>query len=110
MDLAVATNNDLSQHRQRRVSSWETPGPAQPLNEADQPEATERPFTPFLDTGVANNSLYICTPIDFQVSCGYPNLAKLLLGLVLLLTTAVVAVIWFVVRRIQRRKARQAAN
>jgi len=76
----------------------------------DQPQATERLLTSFLDTGVADDSLYTYAPIDFRVSWGYPALAKLLLGLALLLITAVVAVIWFVVRRIQRRKARQAAN
>ena len=75
-----------------------------------QPQATERLITSFLDTGVADDSLYTYAPINFQVSWGYPALAKLLLGLVLLLITAVVAVIWLVVRRIQRRKARQAAN
>jgi len=76
----------------------------------DEPQATERLVTSFLDTGVADNSLYTYAPIDFRVSWGYPALAKLLLGLVLLLIAAVVTVIWFVVRRIQRRKARQAAN
>ena len=75
-----------------------------------QPQATERLITSFLDTGVADDSLYTYAPIEFRVSRGYPALAKLLLGLVLLLITAVVAVIWLVVRRIQRRKARQAAN
>jgi len=80
------------------------------LPEANQPQATERLLTSFYDTGVADDSLYTYAPIDFQVSWGYPALAKLLLGLVLLLIAAVVAVIWFVVRRVQRRKARQAAN
>lgn len=77
---------------------------------ANQPQATERLITSFLDTGVADDSLYTYAPINFQVSWGYPALAKLLLGLALLLITTVVAVIWFVVRRVQRRKARQAAN
>ncbi len=75
-----------------------------------QPQATERLVTSFYDTGVADDSLYTYAPIDFQVSWGYPTQAKLLLGLVLLLIAAVVAVIWFVVRRIQRRKARPAAH
>jgi hypothetical protein len=77
---------------------------------ANQPQATERLITSFLDTGVADDSLYTYAPINFQVSWGYPALAKLLLGLVLLLITAVVVVIWLVVRRVQRRKARQAAS
>ena len=76
----------------------------------DQPQAIERLLTSFLDTGVADDSLYTYAPIDFRVSWGYPAQAKLLLGLVLLLIAAVVAVIWFVVRRVQRRKAKQAAN
>ena len=80
------------------------------LPETNQPEAIERLLTSFYNTGVADDSLYTYAPIDFQVSWGYPALAKLLLGLVLLLIAAVVAVIWLVVRRVQRRKARQAAN
>lgn len=76
----------------------------------DQPQAVERLLTSFYDTGVADDSLYTYAPINFRVSWGYPTQAKLLLGLVLLLIAAVVAVIWFVVRRVQRRKARQAAN
>ena len=80
------------------------------LPEANQPQAMERLVTSFYDTGVADDSLYTYAPIDFQVSWGYPALAKLILGMVLLVIVAVVAVIWFVVRRVQRRKARQAAN
>ena len=79
------------------------------LPETNQPEAIERLLTSFYDTGVADDSLYTYAPIDFQVSWGYPALAKLLLGLVLLLIAAVVTITWFVVRRVQRRKARQAA-
>ena len=75
-----------------------------------QPQATERLITSFYDTGVADNSLYTYAPIDFRMSWGYPALAKLLLGMVLLLIAAAVTLIWLVVRRAQRRKARPAAN
>jgi hypothetical protein len=70
---------------------------------ANQPQATERLITSFLDTGVADDSLYTYAPIDFRVSWGYPAQAKLLLGLVLLLIAAVVSITWLVVWRVQRR-------
>ena len=79
------------------------------LPATNQPQAIERLLTSFYDTGVADNSLYTYAPIDFQVSWGYPALAKLLLGLVFLLITAVVTITWLIVRRVQRRKAGQAA-
>jgi pimeloyl-ACP methyl ester carboxylesterase len=77
---------------------------------ANQPQATERLITSFLDTGVADDSLYTYAPIDFQVSWGYPVLARLLLGLVLLLIAALVTITWLVVRWVQRRKTRQVAQ
>jgi hypothetical protein len=73
----------------------------------DQPQATERLVTSFLDTGVADNSLYTYAPIDFQVSWGYPALAKIGLGIVLLIIALVVGGIWFTVRRVKRRMVRR---
>lgn len=71
-----------------------------------QPEATKRLLTSFYDTGVADDSLYTYAPMDFRVSLGFPMLAKIILGVVVLIIAAGVAVIWFVARRIQRRMAR----
>jgi pimeloyl-ACP methyl ester carboxylesterase len=68
-----------------------------------QPQATERLITSFYDTGVADDSLFTYAPIDFQVSWGYPVLAKLGLGLVLLIIAIVAGAIWVTIRRIKRR-------
>ena len=68
-----------------------------------QPQATERLITSFLDTGVADDSLYTYAPIDFQVSWGYPALAKIGLALVLLLIALAVGGIWFILQRVKRR-------
>jgi hypothetical protein len=68
-----------------------------------QPQATERLITSFLDTGVADASLYTYAPIDFQVPWGYPTLAKLGVGLVLLIIAVVAGVIWWAIRRVKRR-------
>jgi len=68
-----------------------------------QPQAFERLLTSFLDTGVADDSLYTYAPIDFQVSWGYPAQAKLGLGLILLIIGIVAGVIWLTIRRIKRR-------
>ena len=68
-----------------------------------QPAATERLLTSFYDTGVADDSLYTYAPMDFSVSQGFPALAKIILGVVVLIVGAVVTVIWFIARRVQRR-------
>jgi hypothetical protein len=68
-----------------------------------QPQATQRLITSFYDTGVADDSLYTYAPIDFQISWGYPTLAKLGLGLVLLIIAIVAVVIWLTIRRVKRR-------
>ncbi|HEU5097916.1 MAG TPA: alpha/beta fold hydrolase [Roseiflexaceae bacterium] len=70
-----------------------------------QPRATQRLITSFYDTGVADDSLYTYAPIDFQVSWGYPVLAKLGLGLVLLIMAIVAGVISLTIRRLKRRMA-----
>jgi pimeloyl-ACP methyl ester carboxylesterase len=72
-----------------------------------QPQATERLLTSFYDTGVADDSLYTYAPIDFRVSWGYPALAKLGLGLVLVVIAIVAGVIWLTMRRVKRRVVRR---
>jgi hypothetical protein len=44
------------------------------------PEAVERLLVSFFNTGEADDSLFTYTPMDFQVSLGFPKLAKLILG------------------------------
>jgi pimeloyl-ACP methyl ester carboxylesterase len=71
-----------------------------------QREAVERLLTSFYDTGVADDSLYVYTPVNFQASPSAPTLAKLLLGIALLMVAAVSAVAWIIIRRMQRRRLR----
>jgi hypothetical protein len=69
-----------------------------------QPEATEHLLTTFFDTGVADDSLYSYQPVDFCVGIGYPEQAKILLAVVVLVPLELVARVWFIVRRVQRRR------
>lgn len=70
-----------------------------------QPEATERLLISFYDTGVADDSLFTYEPMDFAVGMGFPALAKIGLGAVVVLIVVVGVVIWLVVRKISRRRA-----
>jgi hypothetical protein len=74
-----------------------------------QPEATERLLTSFYDTGVADDSLFTYAPMDFHVGMGFPALAKIGLGVVVVLILVAGVVIWLIVRRISRRRATQIA-
>jgi pimeloyl-ACP methyl ester carboxylesterase len=65
-----------------------------------QPQALEHLLTSFYDTGAADDSRFTYAPMDFKVAWGFPLLAKLLLGVVLLVAVAVAAVIWFIARRV----------
>lgn len=56
-----------------------------------QPAATEKLLTTFLETGAIDTSLVRYTPASFEVSWGFPLLAKLLVGSVVI---AVVAIGW----------------
>ena len=70
-----------------------------------QPKAARRLLTSFYDTGVADDSLFTYVPMKFDVSIGFPLIAKAVLGLGGLLALAIVW-IGIVVYR-QRRKARK---
>ncbi|MCP4428376.1 MAG: alpha/beta hydrolase [Chloroflexi bacterium] len=66
-----------------------------------QPEAIERLLTSFYDSDEADDSLFTYEPMDFQVKLGFPQIAKLALGVVSALLLAIGGAIWFVVRRRQ---------
>lgn len=72
-----------------------------------QPEAVERLLTSFYDTGVADDSLYTYTPVDFQASPSAPALAKIVLGIGVLIMAAVTAAAWLAIRWAQRRRTRR---
>jgi hypothetical protein len=58
-----------------------------------QPTATERLLTSFYAIGVADNSLYSASPVDFRVSPGFPALAKPLPGPMALLIVLLVPLV-----------------
>ena len=66
-----------------------------------------RLLTSFYDTGVADNSLLTYAPMDFHVSWGFPELAKIALASVLLIVLGITVLIWVIIRRIRRRRVRQ---
>ena len=70
-----------------------------------QPEASERLLTRFYDNGLADDSLFTYQPVNFHVGIGYPAMAKLGLAAIVLILVIVVAVIWFILRRVRRYRA-----
>jgi hypothetical protein len=76
-----------------------------------QPEATVHLVTTFYDTGEVDDSLFTYQPMDFSVGFlgSFPKLAKTMLAVVVLVPLGLVALVWFIVRRLRRRRARQTA-
>jgi pimeloyl-ACP methyl ester carboxylesterase len=64
-----------------------------------QPEATVHLLSTFYETGTVDDSLYIYQPMDFHVGLGFPEMAKILLAVVVLVPLGLVVLVWFVVRR-----------
>jgi pimeloyl-ACP methyl ester carboxylesterase len=69
-----------------------------------QTDARAHMLKTFFSTGEVDASLYTYQPVNFDVGLGWPGLAKLLLGTVLAVIVLLVALVWFVVRRIRRRR------
>lgn len=68
-----------------------------------QPEAIERLLTSFYDSGEADDSLFVYEPMDFNVGGGFPLLAKLGLGVMLVLIVVALGLTLFVVRLLKRK-------
>ncbi|MBI5841957.1 MAG: alpha/beta hydrolase [Chloroflexi bacterium] len=60
-----------------------------------QPQAYERLLTSFYDSGVADDSLYTYLPMDFNVPLGFPAMAKIMLGTILLVISVLV---WLIIQ------------
>lgn len=74
-----------------------------------QREATRHLLVTFYDTGEVDDSLFTYQPMDFHVGLGFPAMAKIALAVVVLVIVGLVVLVRFVVRRVRRRKAAQAA-
>jgi pimeloyl-ACP methyl ester carboxylesterase len=73
-----------------------------------QPEARAHMLNTFFDTGQADASLYTYQPLDFDVGLGWPALAKLLVTIPVLIVVIVVAVVWFIARRVKQSRVGRA--
>ena len=69
-----------------------------------QPATTHRILTSFLETGVADTTGYRYVPMSFTVGLGYPLMAKLLLGGVVLVLLFLGWLTWWTVRLVRRRR------
>lgn len=74
-----------------------------------QRQAIIRLLTSVYDTGVADDSFFTYAPVEFHVSWGFPKFTKTALASVLLIIPGVIGLVWFIIRRIRRRTAGQAA-
>ena len=75
-----------------------------------QPEARVHMLNAFFDTGQVDASLYTYQPLDFDVGLGWPGLAKVVLGMLLVVIVIVVAVVWLVVWLVRRRRATRVSS
>ncbi|MEW5985820.1 MAG: alpha/beta fold hydrolase [Chloroflexota bacterium] len=60
----------------------------------------------FYETGVGDDSLITYHPMDFQVQVNFPTIAKIGVGVVLLLVAGLVALGWLIVRKVRRERPR----
>ncbi|HOC52759.1 MAG TPA: alpha/beta fold hydrolase [Caldisericia bacterium] len=69
-----------------------------------QPKAFELLLTSFYNTGIADESLVSYLPMDFHVSLGFPEIAKILLLISFVILVALFTLVFFIVRRIKKHK------
>jgi pimeloyl-ACP methyl ester carboxylesterase len=70
------------------------------------PDNTRRVLTSFFDTGVPDVSLNRTIPMDFAVGWGFPFLARAAFGAMVVLGILFIAVVVWLLRKYQRRRAR----
>jgi hypothetical protein len=71
-----------------------------------QPEARAHLVTTFFDTREVDASLYEYQPIDFTVERGWSDLMRILIMIISIVIAFVIALIWFTITLVRRRKAR----
>jgi len=70
-----------------------------------QPAALIHLLKSFYDTGIADDSLFTYAPMDFHVSWGFPEIAKIALASLIILILGLTWIVRIIVRRIRRPKA-----
>lgn len=73
-----------------------------------QPEARAHLFNTFFDTGEVDASLYEYQPVDFNVDRGWSDLMRTFILVIVIAIVVLLALIWFIISRIRRRKARNS--
>lgn len=71
-----------------------------------QRPATVRLISNFFDTGLVDDSLFKYSPIDFNVSLGFPAIAKLGLTIVILFSILILILIRIIIRKILGNKSK----
>jgi len=69
-----------------------------------QAEARTHLLTTFYRTGEVDDSLYVYEAVDFDPGQTWGGLAKTLLSIVLVVIVLLAVLVWFVLRRVQRRR------
>jgi pimeloyl-ACP methyl ester carboxylesterase len=73
-----------------------------------QHPAAVRLVTSFFDSNVADDSLFTYSPMDFNVSWGFPIIAKIVLGFVFFAILSIMFLFRAIIRRIRRLKSGKA--
>ena len=63
-----------------------------------------------LELAGVDDFLFSYQPMEFQVGLGFPELAKIGVVVFLILVAGLIALIWFIIYRIRRRKASQIST
>jgi pimeloyl-ACP methyl ester carboxylesterase len=71
-----------------------------------QPEARAHLVNTFFDTGEVDASLYEYQPVDFTVERDWSDLMRTFIIIISIVIAAIIALLWFTIYRIRRRKAR----
>jgi pimeloyl-ACP methyl ester carboxylesterase len=69
-----------------------------------QPVATIHLLKTFYDTGVADDSLFTYAPMEFEVTWGFPKIAKIAVASLVLIVFALLWLFWRIIRRIRNRR------
>jgi pimeloyl-ACP methyl ester carboxylesterase len=72
-----------------------------------QREATTHMLKTFFNTGVVDDSRFSYSPMNFNVSLGYPTIMKLVVGGIIFISIILIIVILLVVRKIRRKRMLQ---
>jgi hypothetical protein len=56
-------------------------------------------LTTFFDTGEVDDSRFTYQPMDFNVGLGFPTMAKIIVGVILLLIVVLVILVRYIIKK-----------